>query len=603
VIDDLERQRDFYRQQADELGARVLRLQEDQIRARRETRRSRTTTRLIRDSYQLVDSNVSLEEIDRRFLQIILDALMVSRVALLQYLPAQQRFVARQILGFPSSDLPDFILPELPPDYYFANSSSTPLPLLDCLRQAVGTPYFLWAFNSRAGLALLVGNAFEDQHLHRPFEADDRELIEASLSVFIDVTERKRANEELEARVIERTAELLTANRQLQCELAERRRAEEALQQSKERFRQVISSISDHIYATAVTDEGKFVNLYLSPHVEFLTGYPYEKFIADWSFWPTVVIHPDDRTAAKAQAERLASGQSSEMEYRLIRANGEVIWVRDSCRVEHDPSRRRKIVYGVISDISERKRVEEELAQARDQALEASRLKTELLAKVSHELRTPLGAILGFSEILELGIYGALCEKQKLTLAEIIDSTYYLTNMVNGLLDQAQLDAGKLKLNLSSFAPTDILTGTLSKLKVLADNKGLSLTAEIAVDMPAVLTGDLVRLQQILVNLTSNAIKFSQTGSIKIDLYRPNVDRWAIQVTDTGIGIPLEAQAHLFEPFMQVDGSITRKQAGTGLGLSIVKQLATLMGGEVTLESEVGRGSTFTVLLPLQSTR
>jgi signal transduction histidine kinase len=291
------------------------------------------------------------------------------------------------------------------------------------------------------------------------------------------------------------------------------------------------------------------------------------------------------------------------MEYRLIRANGEVIWIRDSCRVEYDPARRSKIVYGVVSDISERKRVEEELAQARDQALEASHLKTELLAKVSHELRTPLGAILGFSEILALGIYGALSEKQEQTLAEIIDSTYYLTNMVNGLLDQAQLDAGKLKLNLTCFAPADILTGTLSKMKVLAGHKGLSLTSEISADMPPVLTGDLIRLQQILVNLTSNAIKFSQTGSVKVRLYRPNVDQWAMQVIDTGIGIPLEAQAHLFEPFMQVDGSMTRKQAGTGLGLSIVKQLATLMGGEVTLESEVGQGSTFTVLLPLESTK
>jgi signal transduction histidine kinase len=102
-----------------------------------------------------------------------------------------------------------------------------------------------------------------------------------------------------------------------------------------------------------------------------------------------------------------------------------------------------------------------------------------------------------------------------------------------------------------------------------------------------------------LVNLTSNAIKFTRTGSIQVRLCRPDSAHWAIQVTDTGIGIPAEAQAHLFEPFMQVDGSITREQGGTGLGLSIVKQLAHLMAGEITLESEVGRGSTFTVLLPL----
>jgi signal transduction histidine kinase/ActR/RegA family two-component response regulator len=197
LADNLERQRDFYRQQCNELGARLLRLQEEQTRARREARRSRTTARLIREIYRLTDSNVSLDEIGQRFLQIILDTLVAYRVALLQYLPAQQRFVTRQILGFSSSEQPDFVPPELPADYHFANSTSAPTPLLDCLRQAIGVPYFLWAFNARAGLALLLGNAVEDHHLHRPFEADDREIIESALSVFIDIAERKQAEEAL----------------------------------------------------------------------------------------------------------------------------------------------------------------------------------------------------------------------------------------------------------------------------------------------------------------------------------------------------------------------------------------------------------------------
>lgn len=383
-------------------------------------------------------------------------------------------------------------------------------------------------------------------------------------------------------------------------DVTEQRQAEAALRQSEQRFRQVVASISDHIYMTEVTATGQHINLYLSPHVEILTGYPLAKFTEDWSFWPTVVIHPDDRAAAANQAARLASSQDSQLEYRLIQANGEIIWVRDSGRAERDSKRQSILIYGVVSDITERKRAETELAQARDQALEASRLKTELLAKVSHELRTPLGAILGFSEMLEIGFYGDLPKKQQLIVAEIIDSTHYLTNLVNELLDQAQLDAGKLKLHLTSFAPADVLNGTLSKLEVLAKNKGLSLITEVAADLPPILTGDLVRLQQILVNLGSNAIKFTQMGEVQISLLRPDIDYWAIQVTDTGIGIPNEAQASLFEPFMQVDGSITREHAGTGLGLSIVKQLTTLMGGEVTLKSEVGQGSTFTVLLPFQ---
>lgn len=241
-----------------------------------------------------------------------------------------------------------------------------------------------------------------------------------------------------------------------------------------------------------------------------------------------------------------------------------------------------------------------ELAQTRDQALAASRLKTELLAKVSHELRTPLGAILGFAEMLEGGVYGPIAPTQQPATAEIIDSVNYLTKLVNELLDQAQLEAGKLKLNPSVFTPAILVKDTLSRMSILAQSKGLRLTADISSNVPTTLSGDLVRLQQILVNLVSNAIKFTLQGSVHVSLYCPDSAHWAIQVADTGPGIPPEAQAYIFEPFRQMDGSITRASQGTGLGLSIVKQLTTLMGGKVLLESETDRGSIFTVILPLQ---
>jgi PAS domain S-box-containing protein len=331
-----------------------------------------------------------------------------------------------------------------------------------------------------------------------------------------------------------------------------------------------------------------------------LTGYPLEQFITDWSFWPSTVIHPDDRATAAAQAARLAIGQNSEVEYRLIRADGDIIWVRDSGRVERDTTRQSFIVYGLVSDITERKEAEAALALAHHQALEASRLKTQLLAKVSHELRTPLGVILGFAEILEGDIYGPPSEKKRQMMAKIINSTQYLTSLVNELLDQAQLEAGKLKLNIQPFTPADLVDDTLTKLSVLAQTKGLRLTSDITADVPTTLHGDVARLQQILVNLISNAIKFTETGAVRVWLYCPDPDHWALRVCDTGSGIPSEAQTYIFEPFRQVDGSETRAHKGTGLGLSIVKQLTTLMGGEVTLESELGQGSTFTVFLPLQ---
>jgi hypothetical protein len=249
-------------------------------------------------------------------------------------------------------------------------------------------------------------------------------------------------------------------------------------------------------------------------------------------------------------------------------------------------------------EIAERTQAEELLKQARDQALAASQLKTELLAKVSHELRTPLGVILGFAEMLEAGIYGSLSGEQWEPTATIIESTHYLTGLVNELLDQAQLEAGRLKLNNSTFTPSDIIEDMHSKMTVLAQAKGITLSTQIGADVPATLRGDEARVKQILINLVSNAIKFTKEGSVQICLHCPDTNHWAMQVSDTGVGIPAEALAYIFEPFRQVDGSATREQTGTGLGLSIVKQLTQLMGGEVIVKSEIGQGSTFTVTLP-----
>jgi PAS domain S-box-containing protein len=177
----------------------------------------------------------------------------------------------------------------------------------------------------------------------------------------------QKAHDELEMRVAERTSELSEANARLKEEIAERKQAEAALRESEELFRQVISSISDFIYVNELQD-GAWVNRYLSAHVEALTGYPQEKFSVDWSFWPATLIHPEDRVRVKDQAEQLAQGLSTEIEYRLVRADGQVIWVRDSARVECEPAAV-YVVYGVVSDITERKRAEAEIREL-NEALE-----------------------------------------------------------------------------------------------------------------------------------------------------------------------------------------------------------------------------------------
>ena len=172
-------------------------------------------------------------------------------------------------------------------------------------------------------------------------------------------------------------------------------------------------------------------------------------------------------------------------------------------------------------------------------------------------------------------------------------------NAVSELLDEARLAAGAVQLEIRSFTPARILNDVKEKMSVLAGQKGLTLTTDIDPDLPTQLTGDPMRINQMVTNLASNSIKFTKKGEVSIRFYRRSKRQWAMEVNDTGPGIPKEAHKAIFEPFRQADGTIPRKYGGTGLGLSIVKHLTTLMDGRIVVKSKVGSGSTFTVILPL----
>lgn len=234
------------------------------------------------------------------------------------------------------------------------------------------------------------------------------------------------------------------------------------------------------------------------------------------------------------------------------------------------------------------------------QAVEADRLKGQLLANVSHELRTPLNAIQGYAQLLGEEAYGALSEGQRNTIQRIRLNTTQLQGMVNNLLDRAQLEQGKLGLRTAPFSPAELIETTQTALSILASTKGLELAGEVAPDVPVRLMGDEIRLQQILLNLTSNAIKFTEHGTVQVRIFLADPAHWALQVSDTGIGMPPEAQEHVFEAFWQIDSTATRRHRGSGLGLSIVKQLADLMGAEIKVSSQPGQGSTFTLVFPLE---
>ncbi|MBN1814086.1 MAG: PAS domain S-box protein [Anaerolineae bacterium] len=226
---------------------------------------------------------------------------------------------------------------------------------------------------------------------------------------------------------------------------------------------------------------------------------------------------------------------------------------------------------------------------------EIDRMKSTFLSIASHDLRSPLSAILGLTELVREGVYTS-SEKQRYVIDRIYSNTQYMLSLANSLLGQAQIEAGILQLRLAPLSPSDLVKEVTGAMGVLAQDRGIELTGHVSDDMPASITGDHEKLNQVLFNLVGNAIKFTDKGSVQVRAYAQDEGHWALVVSDTGRGIPEDAQDLIFEPFRQVEGT---SAAGVGLGLTIVKQLVDLMGSEIHLESQVGKGSTFTVVLPI----
>ena len=230
---------------------------------------------------------------------------------------------------------------------------------------------------------------------------------------------------------------------------------------------------------------------------------------------------------------------------------------------------------------------------------EVEKLKSTFVAIVSHELRTPLNAILGYAEMFKEAVYGPMNDKQVNMSERIMKNTQRLLGLINDLLDQAQMEAGKLTIQMAPVRPAELLENLHSVMDQSAHDKNLRLTSEIDDNLPEVLNGDGARLQQILLNLVNNGIKFTEHGTVHVRLFSPYRNRWGIEVSDTGSGIPESEIPYIFDTFRQVEGTATRVHGGFGLGLSIVKQLVHLMNGDINVKSRVDAGSIFTITLPL----
>ncbi|HEY8383988.1 MAG TPA: PAS domain-containing protein [Microvirga sp.] len=396
----------------------------------------------------------------------------------------------------------------------------------------------------------------------------------------------------------------------LNLDITARKLAEEALRVSEERLALAVEAAQDGIWDVDI-ETGTF---WRSERWAALLGYPPSQVSADVAGWDTL-IHPDDCDEARRRFADHLAGRTPiyEFEHRLKHHDGSWIWIVDKGQVvSRDETGRPLRAVGTISDITTRKEAEAALSAALKAAEAAQRLaeqasaaKSEFLATMSHEIRTPLAGIIGYADLLLDD--ARLHADQRHRLQGIKAAGSALLTVVNDVLDFSKIEAGQIELDPRPFALAGLVDNAFSLVQVQAQRKGLDLQVAIGPNLPPLLMGDQDRLRQVLLNLLNNAVKFTPTGHVRLEVTGEGVAdglcRLRFSISDTGIGIPPDKRDRLFQRFSQVDGSIRREFGGTGLGLAICKRLVELMDGAVGVESQSGRGSTFwfTVALPIEN--
>jgi PAS domain S-box-containing protein len=394
-------------------------------------------------------------------------------------------------------------------------------------------------------------------------------------------------------------------------DITERKMAEIALQISEEQFRAFFHTSA--VGTVQLGSDERFIEV--NDRFCQITGYSRQELLG---MTPGDLIHPDDRQHEEEVLSAYLQGLTGDYqaEKRYVRKDGRIIWVQVTAALIRDCQGKAYRSAGIIQDITERKQAEEalrkskdelelrvqertaELVKAKEAAEEAVKVKAAFMANMSHELRTPMNSVIGFTSLL---LDEKLTPEQRDYIESIRNSGQALMALINEVLDFSRMEKEKMDLELQTFDLRNIIEEALDMVAAQATETGLELNYAFGKNVPEAIIGDPGKLRQVLGNLLSNAVKFTKTGEVEVNVSSdPYQDEIHFAIRDTGIGIPQGDMGKLFQPFSQLDMSISRGYEGTGLGLAISKKLVELMSGKIWVESEVGKGSTFHFIIPAE---